>query len=81
MRRPRVDAAARQREELGPARARLARDPQIATRVDGDPEPRLRQREHRVVGRDPHIGHQRQLEADAEAVALYGRDDGLRQAG
>ena len=38
------------------------------------PDPRLGQRDHAVVGRDPHVALQRELEAEPDRVALHRRD-------
>ena len=74
-----VDAATGQREQLGVAGTDLVGQAEVAAGVDGDADLRLGQGEEGVVGRHPDVAHERELEAEAEAVALHGGDDRLGQ--
>ena len=77
--RRRVDAPAGEREQLGVAGTHLVGQPQVATRIDGHAHLRLGEGEQGVVGRHPDVAHERELEAEAEAVPLDRADDRLRQ--
>ena len=73
------DATTGQCEQFGVAGTDFVSEPEITAGVDGDADLRLGQREEGVVRRHPDVAHQRQLESEAEAVALHGADDRLRQ--
>ena len=74
-----VDAPAGERQQLGVAGADLVGQTEVAPGVDGHAHLRLGQREQGVVGRHPDVAHERELESEAEAVALDGADDRLGQ--
>ncbi len=76
-----VDAPTREGQQLGPARPDLVRQPEVPAGVDAHPHLRLGQREQGVLGRHPDVGHEHELEAEAEAVALHGGHDRLGQLG
>ena len=76
-----VDPATGEGEQLGPARPDLVGQAQVATGVDAHPDLGLGQGEHGVLGGDADVGHEHQLEAEPEAVALHGRHDGLGELG
>ena len=63
---------------LRPAHADEAGESLRAARAGDHPDRRLRERHLHVVGCDPEITRERELEADAEDVALELCDDGLR---
>ncbi len=53
----------------------------VTTGVDRNSDRGLGQGEERILGRHADIAHEGELEAEAEAVALHGTDDGLGQFG
>ena len=74
-----VDAPAGEGQQLGLAGPDLVGQPEVAAGVDGHADLGLGQGEDGVVGRHPDVAHERELEAEAEAVALHGAHDRLGQ--
>ena len=74
----RIDAPAGEREQLGVTGTDLVGQAQVTTGVDGHAHLGLGQCEDCVVGRHADVAHERELEPEAEAIALDGGDDRLR---
>ena len=79
--RPGVHAPTGVGQQLGPARPRLVGQPQVAAGVDAHTHLGLGQGEDGVLGGDPDVGHEHQLETEAEAVSLDGGHHRLGQLG
>src|SRR6185312_2981804 len=74
-----TDPAAAHDHVLRAAQPDEAREPLRAARAGDHPQADLREAELRVVGGDAEVAGERQLEPDAEAVALDARDHRLRE--
>ncbi len=76
-----VDPPTREGQQLGPSRPDLVGQPQVAAGVDAHAHLGLGQGEDGVLGGHPDVGHEHELEAEAQAVALHGGHDRLGELG